>query len=173
MYPLLLPLIMSLLMYRHDGGAPLQLQTKYFGEIECDSEDVLQFPNGLFGFEEEQAFLLLPFEGSQATLLCLQSVATPGLAFVVMNPFSLKPDYAPILQEAELHTLGVSCSQELCFYVLCVVRNPVSESTVNLKCPVAINDETGKALQVILDMPEYEMRHSLSEFASREADGTC
>jgi len=151
----------------------LQINTKYFGEIEYDIGDVLHFPNGLFGFETENQFLLLPFAGSDATLLCLQSIETPGLAFVVMNPFSLKPDYAPILQEDELQTMGVTRSQDLCYYVLCVVRNPVSNSTVNLKCPVVINDETSVAAQVILDMPDYDMRHPLSEFKAREASGTC
>ncbi|MDF2814448.1 MAG: fliW [Paenibacillus sp.] len=151
----------------------VQIQTKYFGEIEYDSEDVLHFRDGLFGFETEHHFLLLPFSGSEATLLCLQSVKTPSLAFVVMNPFSLNPNYAPILQENELQAMGVTRSQDLCFYVLCVVRNPVSNSTVNLKCPVIINDDTQEAAQVILDMPEYDMRHPLSEFRSMEADGTC
>ena len=42
----------------------IKLQTKYFGEIEYADKDVVRFPDGLFGFEEEQAFLLLPFDGS-------------------------------------------------------------------------------------------------------------
>ena len=41
----------------------MRLQTKYFGEIDCPEEEVLRFPEGLFGFEEEKAFYLLPFEG--------------------------------------------------------------------------------------------------------------
>lgn len=151
----------------------MQIESKYFGIIEYNSKDVLHFQDGLFGFETENRFLLLPFAESEASLLCLQSIKTPSLAFVVMNPFSLDPNYAPILPDNELKVLGVSRSQDLCFYVLCVVRNPVSESTVNLKCPVVINDEIQEAAQVILDMPEYSMRHPLSEFRSREAEGTC
>ena len=84
----------------------MQLATKYFGTIDYEAEDVLSFPDGLFGFEEERAFLLLPFEGSEGNLLCLQSVQTPPLAFVAMNPFSLKGDYAPVLREEELRLMG-------------------------------------------------------------------
>ena len=51
----------------------LKLSSKYFGEIEYQEEDVLTFPKGLFAFEEETKFLLLPFSGSSGTLLCLQS----------------------------------------------------------------------------------------------------
>lgn len=149
------------------------IQTKYFGEVEYKETDILSFPEGLFGFEEEHQFLLLPFAGSDATLLCLQSLNTSALAFVVMNPFSLKPDYAPILQAEELQSLSVTQSEDLCYYVLCVVRQPVSQSTVNLKCPIVVNDEARVCMQVILEMSEYEMRHPLSEFGTRGADCEC
>lgn len=146
----------------------MKLQTKYFGEIEYEAGDVVHFPTGPFGFEEEHEFLILPFEGGAGSLLCFQSIRTPALAFVAMDPFSLDPDYAPELQPKELRALGVKESQELGFYVLCVVKKPVSESTVNLKCPVAVHPETRVAQQVILETDRYEMRHLLSQFGPRE-----
>lgn len=146
----------------------MKLQAKYFGEIDYPEEDILTFPAGLFGFEEEHQFLLLPFEGSAGSLLCFQSVNTPALAFVAMDPFSLLPGYTPVLQPNELKELGVADSQELGFYVLCVVKKPVSGSTVNLKCPVAINPDTRVARQVILEADDYEMRHPLAQFGTEE-----
>ena len=68
---------------------------------------------------------------------------------------------------------GISSSQDLCYYVLCVVREPVGESTVNLKCPIVIHAEEKKAVQVILDTGTYHMRHRLSEFRSEEAGSVC
>ena len=146
----------------------MKVLTKYFGEIEYSQEDVLSFPKGLFAFEEETEFLLLPFSGSGGTLLCLQSLATPQLAFVAMNPFSLHGGYAPQLHPEELEELGVKESTELCYYVFCAVKNPVSTSTVNLKCPIAINDDTRKCMQVILEGDDYGMRHLLAEFEEKE-----
>ncbi len=146
----------------------MKLQAKYFGEIDYLEEDILTFPAGLFGFEEEHQFLLLPFEGSAGSLLCFQSVNTPALAFVAMDPFSLLPGYTPVLPGEELRELGVERSEELCFYVLCVVKKPVSGSTVNLKCPVAINPDTRVARQVILEADDYEMRHPLAQFGTEE-----
>ena len=140
--------------------------TKYFGELDCPDHERVHFPRGFFGFEEEKEFFLLPFEGSGGSLLCFQSAVTPGLAFVAMNPFSLDPHYAPVLPEEELKLLGVEHSEDLCFYVLCVVRDPVGESTLNLKCPVALNDQTQTAVQVILDSDSYQMHHRLAEFES-------
>lgn len=149
------------------------LQTKYFGQLDCPAEQALHFPKGLFGFEEEKEFYLLPFEGSGGSLLCFQSAATPQLAFVAMNPFHLKPDYTPVLAGDELHMLGVERSEDLWFYTLCVVRNPVADSTVNLRCPVAVNDHTHQALQVILETEEYQMHHPLSEFGNRGGEAPC
>jgi flagellar assembly factor FliW len=146
----------------------VQLQTKYFGTLDCQEADVLHFPDGLFGFEEEKQFFLLPFEGGDGSLLCFQSADTPALAFVAVNPFFLKGDYAPVLPPEELRRMGVEKSEELCFYTLCVVRDPVGESTVNLKCPVVINDHTRQAMQVILDSKDYRMHHRLSEFQQKE-----
>lgn len=146
----------------------MKLSTKYFGEIDCQEEDVLHFPKGLFAFEEETEFLLLPFSGSNGTLLCLQSRKTPELAFVAMNPFSLDGSYTPVLQPEELEELGVGDSTELCYYVLCVVKNPVASSTVNLQCPVVINDRTRQCMQVILEGDRYGMQHLLSEFQAEE-----
>ena len=151
----------------------MRLKTKYFGEIECLEEDKLHFPDGLFGFEEEKEFFLLPFEGSENSLLCFQSAATPGLAFVAVNPLTLNPNYAPVLTPGELKAMGVERSEELCFYALCVVRSPASESTVNLRCPVAINDQTRRAVQVILEDGSYHMHHLLSEFGRKEEGAPC
>ena len=149
------------------------LQTKYFGQVECDPAHAIRFQKGLFGFEEEKEFYLLSFQGGEGSLLCFQSAATPHLAFVAMNPFSLKQDYAPALTAEELRELGVERSEELCYYALCVVRSPVGESTVNLRCPIAVNDRTGQAMQVILETGDYHMRHLLSEFGSGKGEGSC
>lgn len=151
----------------------MKLQTKYFGEVECQEEDLLNFSVGMFGFDDERQYLLMPFEGSEGTLLCLQSAKTPGLAFVVMDPFALHPEYAPVLQPQELKELGVEKEEELCFYVLCAVKHPVGDSTVNMKCPVAMNPSTRTCRQLILDTDAYDMRHILSQFGRKEDAAQC
>ena len=65
----------------------MRLRTKYFGEIECREEDKLHFPEGLFGFEEEKEFFLLPFEGGEGSLLSERGDPRPGLC----RPESLFP----------------------------------------------------------------------------------
>ena len=151
----------------------MKLDTKYFGRIDYAPGDLLTFLNGLFGFEEEKQFLLLPFHGSLGSLVCFQSARTPALAFVAMNPFSLDPGYHPQLSEEELYLMGAKDYSELSCYVLCAVREPVSESTVNLKCPVMVNDPLRRAAQIILETGEYHMRHRLAEFRAKGAGTPC
>ena len=75
----------------------MKTDTKYFGEIDYEEDQVLSFPKGLYGFEDERSFLLLPFSGNK-TLYALQSLTTPQLAFVLVDPFALLPEYAPVLR---------------------------------------------------------------------------
>lgn len=145
----------------------MKIKTKYFGELDYTKDETIVFPKGLFGFEEEQTFLLLPFSNA-GTLFSLQSVKTEELAFTLMHPFSLDPAYAPVLQADELKTLEVEKSEDLYYYVLCTVKEPVGESTINMKCPLAINPDTRRGMQVILDDDAWEMRHKLIDFERRE-----
>ena len=151
----------------------MKLHTRLFGEIDYADEDIIHFPQGLPSFEDEHQFLILPIEGSNETLLCLQSVSTPVLSFIMMNPFSLTPDYAPFLKSNERDLLGVEKDTDLCFYVLCAMKRPVSSSTVNLQCPIALNPDKNIACQVIMDTDAYHMRHLLSEFSHSEEDSSC
>ena len=150
----------------------MKTETKYFGEVEFEKEDILRFRKGLFGFEDEREFLVIPFS-ENGTLYSLQSVATPQLSFVLMHPFSLDPGYAPVLQAEELAELKAEKSEDLYYYVLCAVKKPVSESTVNMKCPVAINPDTREAMQVILESRDWQMRHRLSEFEAKRGAASC
>ena len=149
----------------------MKTKTRYFGEIDYTRDEMIEFRRGLFGFEEEQKFLLIPFS-SAGTLYSLQSVRTPELAFTLMHPFSLHAGYAPVLQEEELKTLNAAKSEELYYYVMCTVKEPVGECTVNMKCPLAINPDTRCGMQVILEDDTWEMRHRLSEFGGQE-EKTC
>ncbi len=146
----------------------MKLNTRLFGTVEYTENDVISFPNGLPSFETEHSFLLLPIAGSDETLFCLQSILTPALSFILMNPFHLDPSYAPELSQDERKQLQVERDQDLCFYVMCAMKHPVETSTVNLKCPIALNPDVQIASQVILDSSDLHMRHPLSDFAQKE-----
>ena len=145
----------------------MQLHTKDYGVIDYEEKDLFFFPDGLFGFSQVQHFLPLCLnEEEDSTILLLHGVEDPNLAFVVINPFTLDPDYAPTLTEEELSYLGVKSAEELSYYVTCGLREDSLSNTVNLKCPLVINPENHKGMQVILESSGYDYKHTLGSFAS-------
>lgn len=146
----------------------MEINTKYFGAMPYTEEEVITFQNGIFGFEDNRKFILIRFEDENGGLLCLQNIENEQLAFVVANPFLFLPDYKPVLAEAELRRLGVESSEELLFYNICVLDADVAKSSVNLRCPLAINGDTQQGLQVILEDGQYAFKQSFHEFAAKE-----
>ncbi|CUX49644.1 flagellar assembly protein FliW [Clostridium sp. C105KSO13] len=130
-------------------------------------EELIYFREGLFGFEEYKTFIPLPVDETSDAVLCLQSTEDPELSFIIMNPFYLKEDYRPVLSSADYKKLGTEDVSLLSFYVVCVIGNSSEKSTVNLKCPIAVNTGNRQAVQVILASEEYRMRHTLNEFRKK------
>ena len=148
----------------------MQLHTKDYGDIDYEEKDVFQLPAGLVGFSQVLHFLPLCLnEEEDSTILLLHGVEDPNVAFVIINPFALDPDYAPTLTEEELSYLGVKNSEDLSYYVTCVLKEDYLSNTVNLKCPLVINPENHKGMQVILESSGYDYRHALGEFTSLKA----
>lgn len=144
----------------------MTIQTDYYGTVEYDEEELVIFEDGLFGFHHLTRFLPLSLNENEDRMILMVSVEEPGVAFVLINPVILFPDYAPSLSPGELACLGVSESGELSYYAICVVKEDYLENTVNLKCPLAINPDTRRGLQVILEQSPYEFRHSFRSFSS-------
>lgn len=137
----------------------MNVNTMYFGTISYTPEDIVSIPEGLFGFEGEQEYLLIHFNEENNTLLCLQSLENENLAFVLTNPFCMLPDYRPTLSKDDMKALNLSEESEVTFYSICVIRDKLEDSTVNLKCPIVINSLTRQARQIILDDASYTFKH--------------
>ncbi|MEZ3435470.1 MAG: flagellar assembly protein FliW [Lachnospiraceae bacterium] len=141
----------------------MNINAKYFGEISYEEKETIHIINGLFGFESYTRYLPLSFHEEDDSMLSLQNIEDETLSFILMNPFMLFPDYTPKLSESDLEELGASSMDDLSFYVISVIREPVDTSTVNLKAPLVVNALNRKAKQVILEQPEYTFRHTLSK----------
>lgn len=139
----------------------MTIQTDYYGEIEYEEEDLIIVPDGFFGFPELTSFLpLCPSEEDDCMLL-IQSVERQEVAFVVIDPFCLCPDYNPYLTPEELNCLGAKDPKELSYFVICTLHDNYLDNTVNLKCPFVMNPENRRGMQIILDGSPYGFRHKL------------
>ncbi len=148
----------------------MNINAKYFGEVMYEENEVIYFINGLFGFENYKKYLPLSFNEENDSMLSLQNLEDEALSFIVMNPFMLCQDYSPKLSEQDLKELEANSIDDISFYVISVIRDPVEESTVNLKAPLAVNAMNRKAKQVMLDQPEYTFRHTLGNMTHKEGE---
>lgn len=144
----------------------MKIQTDYYGEVEYDIEDTVTLVEGLFGFPDLKHYLPLCLGDEDDPMIMFQSTEQPEVAFMLMNPIFLCPDYSPCLTPEELSYLKVKDCGDLSYYVICVIKDNYLDNTVNLKCPIAINPLTRMGMQVILGSSPYGFRHKLSSFPS-------
>lgn len=146
----------------------MEIKTQYFGSIPYCEEEIIHFPDGLFGFSELKKYVPLAFQDNSDSLISLQSVDDYRISFILMNPFQLYSEYAPILTAEDSNLLKASYDDNIIsYYVICVIHEHMEESTVNLKAPIAVNTETREAKQIILDNPLYKFRHPIKDFIKR------
>lgn len=147
----------------------MDINTNYFGKVTYEKEDVIYLPEGLLGFENDREFLPIPFHEDSDSLVLLQSTEEEGLSFILMNPFSFFPDYAPELSEKDQKDLNVHAEEEVSYYVICVLKESLKDSTVNLKAPLAINAVERKGKQIVLDGSSYSLKEPLSHIEEGRA----
>ena len=141
------------------------VKTRYFGEIDLEEEKVITFSHGIMGFENYTKYTILyDIEGdSQFNISWLQSLENPELALPVINPFYVKDDYNPIVEDEVLKTLGEINEQNLVILLSLTVPSDVEKMSTNLKAPFIINTDTRKGCQIIVENQDYEIKYFIYE----------
>lgn len=137
----------------------MKIETRYFGEVEFEEKDIINFPMGIVGFIEYKKYILINFESENYAMFCLQGIEEDAPVFIVFNPFEIVDDYQPQLSEADMQELDCSDENSLEYYVIANVANPMENTVVNLKSPIVVNTENKTAKQVIMD--RYDLRHRM------------
>lgn len=141
----------------------MKIDTRYFGEIEIADEKIIHFEQGIPGFEEYKDYTILydVEEEGEAFFSWLQSVTEKGLAFPIVNPFKVTEEYDPVVEDALLEEIGECTSDELAVFLLATVPADPKETTVNMKAPILINTVNRRAMQIIVENDNYEIRHKI------------
>jgi len=143
----------------------MTIETDY-GTIDYEEENLITFPDGLFGFPDLKRYLFLALDENEDSMLLMISVDDSNVGFVLINPFFLCPDYSPELTPQELSFLSAKDIGELSCYSICVVRADYLSNTVNLKCPIIVNPVTRQGMQIILGNSAYECNHEFRSFSA-------
>ena len=140
-------------------------ETQNFGTIEYEENWMVDFPNGLPGFEERRRFAALSFPDSEP-LVFLQSLEDRSLCFVTLPVLAIDPHYRLEIGDEDLARLGLAPKRQprIGEEVACLAVLTLQESgpTANLLAPVVINLANLKAVQAIAQESGYSHQHVLS-----------
>ena len=139
----------------------MNAQTTRFGSIEIDEDKVLTFEKGILGFPEDRHYALLP-HGDKSPFFWLQSLESPELAFVVINPALIVKDYNFEIPDDLEKELELKDPVEAEVLVLVTFRNDNGDKagslTANLLGPLVVNVKNRQACQAVLDPKKYPVR---------------
>lgn len=143
------------------ASAPrLAIASDLLGRLDVAMDDLIDFPEGLFGFPDCRAFVLVP--GAREGIYWLQSVEHAPLAFLLVDPFQFVSGYSVDLPPAELMRLGTVHPAEIA--VLCIVTLPPrrgEHATANLQGPILLNMRLRRGHQAVFPECGYGMREKV------------
>lgn len=141
------------------------IDTRYFGQVDIEDSKIIHFENGLFGFEEYTDYTILYDSESEERpfFSWLQSTTEKGLAFPVVNPQNVMPEYDPVVEDALLEPLGEFGENDMVVLLLATVPGDVKKTSVNMKAPLVIHAGSRKGMQIIAENSDYEIKHYLIE----------
>lgn len=133
------------------------LHTEHLGDIDYMDTDVIHFPEGLPGFDDEKYFIVIPSGDLEFPFSTLQSTHDEKLAFIITDPFLFVEPYDFEIADSDAKKLGVEEEKDLeCIMAFTMVTIPenVEETTINIMAPVIINTEKQIGKQILLN--EYD-----------------
>ncbi|MBO5209672.1 MAG: flagellar assembly protein FliW [Lachnospiraceae bacterium] len=137
----------------------MKVTTKVFGEITIDDDKIITFPQGIVGFPDLTQFALIhDSEKGNETIHWLQSLQETAFAIPVMDPLLVCPDYNPEVDDELLKQLGNLTPEDMLVLVTVTVPKDLTKMSVNLKGPIVINSTERKAIQVIVDGDNYQVK---------------
>lgn len=142
----------------------MNIQTRDFGELTVEEEDIVTFIHPIFGFENLSRYVFLFNQSECSQFAWLQSVEDKNICFILADSSLVMKKYTPYISKHELKELEID---EPIVWLIVVINEDFSKSTVNLKSPIILNTVQRKAMQVILEQ-DYPIKHPLVQ---TEKDG--
>lgn len=147
----------------------MKLITKHFGEIEIDPKKIINFIDGIPGFDNQKQFIIIDNPEEDIPFKWLQSIDEPELAFVIIDPFIFKDDYEFDIPKHITEKLKIKEEKDVLVYSIVVIPEDITQMTANLLGPVIINTNEMLGKQIVLEDNRYMTKHYILKNA--EAKG--
>jgi len=123
----------------------MKIKTLQFGEIEYNDDIVINFKDGILGFENYTKYLLITEENG--LFYWLTAIDEPEIVFPLFPISTLEENYP---EKKNLEPFGI----------VKLSKEP-SEITINLKAPIYLDQQNKTGFQKILDTEKYPVDYKL------------
>lgn len=133
----------------------MRAKTRIFGEIDIPQDKIITMEKGMIGFSELKNYTLIynsEKENDKKSIMWLQSMDDGDIAFPVMTPDIIMPDYKPTVNEELLAPLGDLNEENMYVIVTVNVPSDITKIACNLKAPIVVNTDSNKAAQLIVEI---------------------
>lgn len=126
----------------------MKMENHILGDIDIMEDEILFFPNGIFGFEDYKRFVIMP-DKDHSPFCWLLSLDEKNFGIPLVNPYSLVKEFKKEFPSALTEELKDSNTK---YEVFCVVNLHGSDgsATVNLKGPILVDFINKVGKQIIL-----------------------
>lgn len=147
----------------------MRAETKFFGTIEIEDEKIIHFPMGIIGFENLKNFALIydVEREERGKISWLQSMDEPLMALPVINPIDIREEYNPIVEDELMKIIGDPADADILIFTTMSIPSDLTKMTANLKAPIIINTVDCKAMQVIVENADYEIKYNVYDAIER------
>ncbi len=137
----------------------MEVKTKTLGTVQVEEKQIINFVNGLYGFEEYHRFAII--EAEYQPFYWLQSLDESNLAFIIVDPFLIVNDYELDIDDDALSEIGIDSPEDVVLFAIITIPADGSAVTANLQGPIVINRKNNIALQVILSDSKWTTKHNI------------
>ncbi len=146
----------------------MKITTTRFGEIDFAKEEIIDFPEGLLGFDDFHGFVILnPNDGGP--FRWLQSTEDGALAFVIIEPLSFMFEYDLEVSDSDAAFLGLTNPQDAVVYSIVTIPENFQDMTANLQGPLIINSKSRKGRQIISGNSKHHIKTRIIDEMTKRA----
>lgn len=135
----------------------MKVQSSRFGEVNIDEHSIIEFPEGIPGFEELKKYVIMRCEQTEP-IQWMQSIENQYIAMPVINPFILDENYHVEVNDEELNMIGTFNEEDMVVLCIMVLPEELKDMTANFMAPVLINVNKMKGCQVVMDSGDMPIK---------------
>jgi flagellar assembly factor FliW len=138
----------------------MNIDTPNSGSLEVAPDRIIEFPQGLAGFEEYRRYTLFHPEaedGAAPRYFILQSLDDPAIAFNITDPALFGFSYEIELTDEESALLALNDPGEAAVVVILLKDGASGKIRANLKAPLILNVNARRGIQHMFSGLNYQL----------------